>query len=216
MTDFASILQKLNQQSVQLVAVSKTQPIENILPLYKQGQRIFAENRVQELVVKHKEMPKDISWHLIGHLQRNKVKKIASFVSMIQSVDTLDLLQTIDNEASKHERIIDCLLQFHVAQEETKYGLNEAEAIAILESSEFQILKNIRICGVMSMATNTENIEQIREEFRCLRAIFFVLKKLFFANEEAFKEISMGMSNDYIIAVDEGSTMVRLGSLLFD
>jgi PLP dependent protein len=200
---------------VQLIAVSKTQPIEKVIEIYQQGQRVFAENRVQDLVVKYETMPKDISWHIIGHLQRNKVKKLASFINMIQSVDSLDLLQTIDQEALKHERIIDCLLQFHIATEETKYGFTEAEVFTLLKSPEYLELKNIRICGVMGMASNTEDEEQIREEFRCLRAIFFMLKKQFFPNEVAFKEISMGMSSDYIIAVDEGSTMVRLGSLLF-
>jgi PLP dependent protein len=216
MTDFTTILQKLNKQSVQLVAVSKTQPIDKILNLYNQGQRVFAENRVQDLVVKYEAMPKDISWHIIGHLQRNKVKKIAAFIQKVHSVDSLDLLQTIDAEAVKNDRVIDCLLQFHIATEETKYGLSEEECIALLKSPEFLELKNIRICGVMGMASNTENEEQIRDEFRCLRAIYYMLKKQFFPNEAAFVDISMGMSSDYIIAVDEGSTMVRLGSLLFE
>jgi PLP dependent protein len=216
MKDFANFLQKLNTQQVQLVAVSKTQPLEKVKAIYDQGQRVFAENRVQELVVRYENLPKDISWHIIGHLQRNKVKKIASFIQLIHSVDSLDLLQTIDSEAIKHDRVIDCLLQFFIAKEETKYGLDEAEAVAILNSPEFKELKNVRICGVMSMATNTEKEEQIREEFRCLRAIYFSLKKQFFQNDEHFKEISMGMSNDYMVAVDEGSTMVRLGSLLFE
>jgi PLP dependent protein len=216
MADFANILQKLNAQQVQLIAVSKNQPLEKVQNIYDKGQRVFAENRVQDLVVRYESLPKDISWHIIGHLQRNKVKKIAAFIQMVHSVDSLDLLQTINSEAIKHDRTIDCLLQFFIAKEETKYGLDETEAIAILNSPEFKELKNIRICGVMGMATNTEKEEQIREEFRCLRAIYFSLKKHFFPKDEHFKEISMGMSSDYIIAVDEGSTMVRLGSALFE
>lgn len=209
------IRSKIAPFNARLVAVSKTQPVENIRKLYDAGQRVFGENRVQELVEKQAQMPADIDWHLIGHLQKNKVRQIAPFVKMIHSVDSLKLLQTIDNEAVRLGRVIDCLLQFHIAEEESKFGFSETEAIEMLQSPDFFLLKNIQICGVMGMATFTENTAQVRQEFRELHRIFENLKTRFFSENPYFKEISMGMSGDFEIALEEGATFVRIGSLLF-
>lgn len=198
-----------------LVVVSKTQTPVRILTIYQQGQRIFGENRVQELVAKQAALPSDIEWHLIGHLQTNKVKQIAPFVHMIQSVDSLRLLQEIDWQAEKCGRIIDCLLQFHVAQEETKFGLDEAEAEALLESADFHQMRHVRVCGVMGMASFSEDAALVRSEFQTLRAIFQRLQSRYFADAPHFCHLSMGMSSDWRIAVEEGSTMVRVGSAIF-
>lgn len=211
----SELLHELSAKNVTLVAVSKTQPSERILELYHKGQRIFGENRAQEMLEKHAALPEDIEWHLIGHLQTNKVKYIAPFVRMIHSTDSLNLLQEIDKQALKSNRVIDCLLQFHIAQEETKFGLDEAEARELLSGDTFRQLKNVRICGVMGMATFTDDAEQVRSEFRRLKIIFENLKKEFFSGAPYFREISMGMSGDWRIAVEEGSTMVRVGSLIF-
>jgi PLP dependent protein len=210
-----TILHQLAPTQTRLIAVSKTHPPERILKLYEQGQRIFGENRVQELAAKYEALPKDIEWHLIGHLQTNKVKYIAPFVACIQSVDSGKLLAEIDKQAAKQDRVIDCLLQFHIAEEETKFGLNEAEASELLQSADFQAFNNVRITGVMGMATFTDDQVQVRREFRQLKRIFDNLKTRFFQNQPSFKEISMGMSGDYLLAVEEGSTMVRVGTLLF-
>lgn len=209
------ILQQLEPTHTKLIAVSKTHPAERVLELYNQGQRRFGENRVQELTDKYEALPKDIEWHLIGHLQTNKVKYIAPFVACIQSVDSWKLLEEINKQAEKHERVIDCLLQFHIAEEETKFGLDEAEANELLQSPTFKALKNIRITGVMGMATFTDDQTQVRREFQHLKQIFVGLKTRFFKDQESFQEISMGMSGDYQMAVEEGSTMVRVGTLLF-
>jgi PLP dependent protein len=209
------ILKELQPTQTKLIAISKTHPEEAILQLYRQGQRIFGENRVQELVPKYEALPKDIQWHLVGHLQTNKVKYVAPFVACIHSVDSLKLLQEIDKQAKKNGRTIDCLLQFHIAEEETKFGLDLGEAEAILQSPEFQQLQNVRITGVMGMATFTDDEVQVRREFRSLKNIFEKLKNGYFPQSPHFKEISMGMSGDYRIAVEEGSTMVRIGTLLF-
>ncbi len=209
------LLHELSAQNVTLVAVSKTHPPERILEIYQQGQRIFGENRAQEMLEKQAALPADIEWHLIGHLQTNKVKLIAPFVRMIHSVDSQRLLEEIDKQAAKAERTIDCLLQFHIAQEETKFGLDEAEARALLSSDTFRQMKNVRICGVMGMATFTDDEAQVRREFRSLKTIFEKLKQEFFPENPHFREISMGMSGDWRIAVEEGSTMVRVGSLIF-
>lgn len=209
------LLHELSAQNVTLVAVSKTHPPERILEIYHQGQRIFGENRAQEMLEKQATLPADIEWHLIGHLQTNKVKLIAPFVRMIHSVDSLRLLEEIDKQAAKAGRTIDCLLQFHIAQEETKFGLDEAEARALLSSDTFRQMKNVRICGVMGMATFTDDEAQVRREFRLLKRIFEKLKQEFFSENPHFREISMGMSGDWRIAVEEGSTMVRVGSLIF-
>ena len=200
---------------VKLIAVSKTKPVEAIEEAYKVGQRVFGENRVQELVEKYEALPKDIEWHLIGHLQTNKVKYVAPFVAMIHGVESLRLLDTINKEGEKNGRVIPCLLQFHIAEEETKFGLDEAEAIVLLESENYGRMKNIHIVGVMGMATFTEDSKQIRKEFHHLKTIFDDLKQNYFSHDPAFKELSMGMSGDYPIAVEEGSTMVRVGSSIF-
>lgn len=202
-------------EHVTLVAVSKTYPVSDIQQAYEAGQRHFGENKVQEMVDKQALLPNDIQWHLIGHLQSNKVKYIASFVALIHSVDSLKLLQEINKQALKNERIIDCLLQFHVAQEETKFGLSIDEAQELLKSLEFQQMKNIRIVGIMGMASFTEDKNTVRSEFKLLKTIFDELKKSYFSDENSFKEISMGMSGDYKIAIDEGSTLVRVGSSIF-
>lgn len=209
------ILSELQAHGAKLVAISKTHPEAAILKLYEQGQRIFGENRVQELVPKYEALPKDIEWHLVGHLQTNKVKYVAPFVACIHSVDSLKLLQEIDKQAKKYNRTIDCLLQFHIADEETKFGLDLEEAVSILQSPEFQQLKNVRITGVMGMATFTDDLAQVRREFRQLKSIFDQLKNRFFTQKDYFREISMGMSGDYKVALEEGSTMVRIGTLLF-
>lgn len=205
----------LTPHHVTLVAVSKTQPPERIMELYAQGQRIFGENRPQELVAKRAALPDDIEWHLIGHLQTNKVRLVAPFVHMIHSVDSLRLLEEIERQAARCGRLIDCLLQFHIAQEETKFGLNETEARALLESAEYAAMRHIRLCGVMGMASFSEDMNLVRSEFQDLRKIFGRLKSHYFAEQQQFRHLSMGMSSDWRIAVEEGSTMVRVGSALF-
>lgn len=200
---------------VKLIAVSKTKPISAIIDAYNCGQRLFGENKVQELTEKFESLPKDIEWHLIGHLQTNKVKYVASFVALIHAVDSLKLLAEINKEASKHNRIINCLLQFHIAQEDTKFGLDFDGACEILDSSDFRDMKNVHISGVMGMATYTDNTEQVSSEFGSLRNIFIELKNRYFTGDSAFSEISMGMSDDYLIAIEQGATMVRVGSTIF-
>lgn len=200
---------------VTLVAISKTKPLEAIMEAYNSGIRIFGENKVQELTSKYEQLPKDIEWHLVGHLQTNKVKYIAPFVSLIHSVDSLSLLKEIDKQAKKNNRIIRCLLQVYIASEETKFGLSEEELNELVHSEELASLSNVSICGLMGMATFTDNTSQIRKEFNSLSLIFQRLKETLFANHQEFKEISMGMSSDYRIAIEEGSTMVRIGSDIF-
>ncbi len=211
-----TILPKIKAAGARLVAVSKNNPPERVLKIYILGQRIFGENRVQELLEKKDALPTDIEWHLIGHLQTNKVKFVVPFVSMIHSVDSLKLLAEIEKEAKKVGRTVDCLLQFHIAEEETKFGLDENEAVELLQSADFQKFTNVRICGVMGMASFSDNEKQVRQEFRHLRKIFENLKNTFFPQADFFKEISMGMSGDWEIALEEGSTMVRIGSLIFE
>ncbi|MBI9068192.1 MAG: YggS family pyridoxal phosphate-dependent enzyme [Salinivirgaceae bacterium] len=200
---------------VTLVAVSKTKPNEYIQDAYDAGQRIFGENRPQELRDKYDALPKDIEWHFIGHPQSKQVKYFAPFVSLIHGVDSLKLLQVINKEALRNNRIINCLLEFHIAEESSKFGLNLSESKDILNDPEFKLLSNISICGVMGMATYTDDSNQIRREFNSLKLIFDNLKSEFFTNVSDFKEISMGMSSDYQIAIEEGSTMVRIGSSIF-
>lgn len=202
-------------EGVCLVAVSKTKPNEAILEAYQAGQRVFGENKVQELVKKQEELPKDIEWHFIGHLQTNKVKYIAPFVSLIHGVDSLKLLKTVNKEGRKNKRVIPCLLQFHIAEEESKFGLDLEEAKALLSSPDFAGLEFVDIRGVMGMATYTDDSEQLQKEFRSLKDYFHHLKKHYFQNQASFAEISMGMSGDYQFAVEEGSTMVRVGSKIF-
>lgn len=206
---------EVESDGVKLIAVSKTQPIESILEAYNAGQRIFGENHVQEMVDKEAQLPKDIEWHLIGHLQSNKVKYIASFVKLIHGVDSLKLLQEIDKQAAKNKRIIDCLLQVYIADEDTKFGLGFDEVIELLRDETYAALKNIRIVGLMGIATNTKNEKQITIEFNELKIFFDGIKTSFFRKEDSFKEISTGMSADYKIAIEEGSTMVRIGSSIF-
>lgn len=200
---------------VRLIAVSKTKPAEDIQTLYDQGQRVFGENKAQEMKAKHEALPKDIQWHFIGHLQTNKIKYIAPFVTLIHSIDSAELLGEVNRYAEKNGRIIPCLLQFHIAAECTKFGFLPEECMQMLESAQFREWKNVRICGVMGMATFTDDTEQVRREFRDLKSIFDMLKQRYFQNDDAFKERSMGMSEDYRIAIEEGSTLVRIGSAIF-
>jgi pyridoxal phosphate enzyme (YggS family) len=206
---------ELDESAVKLVAVSKFQDAEAVLEAYNAGQRVFGENLVQELVEKQEKLPKDIEWHLIGHLQTNKVKYIAPFITLIESVDSLKLLQEIDKQAGKNKRVIDCMLQVYIADEDTKFGLSFDEVVELLRSEEYQALKNVRIVGLMGIASNTEVQKQIRDEFEELKVLFDGIKVSFFRKDDFFKEVSMGMSSDYKIAVEEGSTMVRIGSNIF-
>lgn len=210
-----SVLKSQIPPSVRIVAVSKTKSVSDIMNAYNAGHRIFGENRVQELLDKKDQLPGDIEWHMIGHLQSNKVKYILPFVCMIQSVDSPRLLSIINVEAEKSGCTIDCLLQFHIAKEETKFGFDLEDVTHLLESEDFNRLKNVNICGVMGMATFTDDMVPVREEFKFLRNCFITLKEKYFKEKEQFKEISMGMSGDYHIAVEEGSTIVRIGSLIF-
>jgi len=210
-----SLKKEIISKKVTLVAVSKTKPAEAIREAYDVGQRLFGENMVQELVEKQEHLPKDIQWHLIGHLQSNKVKYIASFITMIQSVDSLKLLQEIDKHAEKKGRVIDCLLQIYIADEETKYGLGFDEAIELLRTEDVAALKHIRIRGLMGIATNTDNEKQINDEYYELKTFFDGVKQSFFRKDEAFDTLSMGMSSDYKIAIEQGATMVRLGNTIF-
>ncbi|MFH1936067.1 MAG: YggS family pyridoxal phosphate-dependent enzyme [Bacteroidota bacterium] len=200
---------------VKLVAVSKMQPVQTIRALYDVGQRIFGENKVQELVTKHPLLPEDIEWHFIGHLQRNKVKLIVPVVTLIHSIDSFKLLKEVDKEAGKIDRRVNCLLQFHIATEETKYGLDWQEAVTMLTSAEYLEMKFVNICGVMGMGTFTDDQALIRREFRYLRSVFRRLQETFFRESPHFKELSMGMSGDYRMAIEEGSTMVRIGTMIF-
>jgi pyridoxal phosphate enzyme (YggS family) len=200
---------------VKLVAVSKTKSVSDILEAYNEGQRAFGENKAQELISKYPELPDDIEWHMIGHLQTNKVKFIAPFAHLIHSVDSLKLLKTINKEARKNNRVIDCLLQIHIAREQTKFGLDENEIEEIFESEAYSKLTNIRIVGLMGMATFTEDQELVRKEFHYLAALFNKIKISWFPEDDSFRELSMGMSGDYLLAVKEGSTIVRVGSLIF-
>ena len=205
----------LKPKGVKLIAVSKTKPIAAIQEAYDAGQRVFGENHVQELVEKEGQLPKDIEWHLIGHLQSNKVKYIAPFVSLIHSVDSLKLAQEINKQGIKNNRVIDCLLQVYIADEETKFGLGYDELIELLRSEEFAALSHCRIVGLMGIATNTESQRQINEEFKELAVLFNGIKQSYFKDASYFKEISMGMSSDYELAIENGSTMVRIGSTIF-
>lgn len=215
LADRIHLLKEEIPQDVVLVAVSKTKPASLIQEAYDAGQRVFGENKVQELVDKWEVLPKDIEWHLIGHLQSNKVKYIAPFVSLIHSVDSFKLLQEINKQGEKNNRVIPCLLQFHIAQEETKFGLSFEEAEEILQSREFVEMHNISVVGLMGMASFTEDEEQIRDEFRNLNNYFMILKSNYFKYNPDFKVLSMGMSGDYALAIEEGSNMIRVGSSLF-
>ena len=208
-------IKELIPENVKLIAVSKTMPVEMIQEAYDEGQRVFGENKPQELRDKYEVMAKDIQWHLIGHLQTNKVKYIAPFVHLIHSVDSIKLLNEINKEAIKNNRIINCLLQIDIAHEDTKFGLLEEEAKDLLLSDEYKSMKNIKICGVMGIGSITDDENQTRKEFKNLKEIFTHLKDEFFKNDISFCEISMGMSSDFWIAIEEGTTMVRVGSSIF-
>ena len=215
---FSVNLKKLHNElpeKVKIVAVSKTKSEDIILEAYKAGHKIFGENKVQELVRKYENLPKDIEWHMVGHLQTNKVKYIAGFISLIHSVDSIKLLNTINKEASKCNRIIDCLLQLRLTKEETKYGLTYEEIRNILSSMEFKEIKNVRIAGLMGMATFTSDEAIISSGFNYLTKCFYQLKQSFYDDSDYFKELSMGMSNDYHLAVKAGTTIIRIGSILF-
>ena len=196
---------------VTLVAVSKTKPISDLIEAYNAGQRIFGENKIQEMAEKHEQMPDDVEWHMIGHVQRNKVKYMASFVRLIHGVDNFKLLKEINKQAEKHNRVIDCLLQIKIAKEDSKFGMTDEEASEIIQSKDFSELKNTKIVGVMGMATFTDNQKQVEQEFKLLKSIF---DKFRIQNSE-FKIISMGMSGDYPLAIECGSTMIRVGSSIF-
>lgn len=208
-------IQREMPPNVTLVAVTKTRPIELLEEAYSLGLRNFGENRVQEMVDKQPLLPADIKWHQIGHLQTNKVKFIAPFVHLIHSIDSLKLLMEVDRQALKNDRIIDCLLQIYIAREESKFGLDEEEAILMLQSDELREMKNIRICGLMGMATYTDDDETVRREFASLKSFFDRLKTDYFTEKDYFTHLSMGMSGDYHIAIEQGSTMVRIGTALF-
>ncbi|MEP2281359.1 YggS family pyridoxal phosphate-dependent enzyme [Maribacter sp.] len=204
-------INKTIPDTVTLVAVSKTKPMSYIQEAYDKGQRIFGENRVQEMTEKWENLPKDIEWHMIGHLQRNKVKYMAEYVSLVHGVDSPRLLAEINKQAEKHNRIISCLLQVHIAEEDTKFGFNEEELLELVDNEQFKAYKNVKIVGLMGMATFTDNLEQVRKEFSGLKSLFTKLK----SNYTDFTTLSMGMSGDYKIAIEEGSTMVRIGSSIF-
>tara|TARA_R110000796_G_scaffold74374_1_gene167083 strand:+ start:41859 stop:42536 length:678 start_codon:yes stop_codon:yes gene_type:complete len=208
-------LEILKPFGAQLIAVSKTKPKEDLLQAYETGQRAFGENKVQELTEKAEALPKDIEWHMIGHLQRNKVKYIAPFVHLIHAVDSDRLLKEIDKQAEKNERIIPCLLQVFIAKEESKFGFSEEELLDFLKSEDFKDLKHIKVVGLMGMATNTEDMQRVKNEFTGLKALFDQIKNEIHSENLEMKEISMGMTNDYQVACEAGSTMVRIGSAIF-
>ncbi|HWB62005.1 MAG TPA: YggS family pyridoxal phosphate-dependent enzyme [Chitinophagales bacterium] len=213
--NYKALINEIQAGGARLVAISKTQPVEKIAELYQQGQRLFGENKVQELVAKHKALPKDIEWHLVGHLQTNKVKQVTPFVHLIHSVDSLKLLAEINKQALAAGRTVNCLLQVHIAAEETKFGLSDNELHDLLRSAEFAAMKNVCICGLMGMATNTGNVAQVEKEFEHLHLLFAEVKKEFFAAQSCFAELSMGMSGDYKLALKHGATLIRVGSLIF-
>jgi pyridoxal phosphate enzyme (YggS family) len=206
---------ELAKHHCRLVAVSKTHPVESIQEAYDAGQRIFGENKVQELMQKQPHLPADIQWHLIGHLQTNKVKYIAPFVSLIHSVDSLKLLEEINKQAQKANRVIECLLQVYIANEETKFGFDEAEVLSLIQSESVAAMHSVKIIGLMGMATFTDNQEQVRKEFRSLKNLFEKIGKMKLTSNIEMKELSMGMSQDYLIAMEEGSTLVRIGTAIF-
>ena len=212
--EIQSIRQEL-PEGVRLVAVSKYHPVEALQEAYKVGQRIFGESKVQEMTIKYETLPKDIEWHFIGHLQTNKIKYMASYVSLIHGVDSYKLLSEINKQAAKAGRIIPCLLQIHIAKEETKFGFTPEECMAMLEEGAWRTLTHVQIAGVMGMATNTDDLIQVEAEFATLSSLFQCMKEVYFADTPAFKEISMGMSDDYHIAIRQGSTLIRIGSRIF-
>lgn len=214
----ANQISRLHQElpeGVSLLAISKYQPIEALQEAYDAGQRMFGENHIQEMAAKAAALPKDIAWHFTGHVQTNKIKYMAPFVSLIHAVDSFRLLREINKHAAKHERCIDCLLQIHIAQEETKYGLSVDECRQLLANEPWRELQHIRITGLMAMGSNTDNLEQVRNEFRKIKQLFDELKSTYFVDEPSFCQLSEGMTDDYPIAIEEGSTIVRIGSMIF-
>ncbi len=214
-TNITSIRKETDPLGITLVAVSKTKTVSDIQDAYDAGQRIFGENVVQELAEKYEQLPKDIQWHMVGHLQRNKVKYIAPFISLIHGVDSFKLLQEINKQAQKHDRVIDCLLQVRIADEDTKFGLAYDETIELLRQEELSGLTHVRIVGLMGIATNTPSERVVKEEFYELKMLFDGIKESFFAKEDSFAILSMGMSSDYKLAIEQGSNMIRLGSTIF-
>ena len=209
------ILSKLENTEAKLIAVTKTHPLEKLQKLYDLGFKVFGENRVQELTEKYEKLPKDIEWHLIGTLQTNKTKYITPFISMIHSVESFKLLKEINKRAKQNERVIECLLQMHIAEEDTKFGLDTQELYEILESKDLKTFENIKLVGLMGMATFTDNQNQVRAEFKKLKTLFDKVKNNFNTENIAFRELSMGMSGDYPIAIEEGATLIRVGSAIF-
>jgi pyridoxal phosphate enzyme (YggS family) len=202
-------------QGVRLVAISKYHPVDYIAAAYEEGQRVFGESHEQEIREKHAALPKDIEWHFIGHLQTNKVKYIVPYISMIEAVDSLKLLREIEKQAAKNGRVIDVLLELHIAEEETKYGLTDEALFELLDSGEWREMQHVRICGLMMMASYVDDEQQIRSEFRHAKQLFDEVKSRYFSDADYFCERSWGMSHDYLIAVEEGSTMVRIGTTIF-
>lgn len=218
MNNVSENIQKLLEEipsHINLIPISKTKPEEIILEAYNSGFKIFGENKVQEIVRKHENLPVDIEWHMVGHMQTNKVKYLAPFIHLVHGIDSLKLLKIVNKEAVKAGRTINTLLQIHIASEETKFGFSKEEVYSLLDSADFRILHNVKIMGVMGMATYTSDQSQIRKEFQGLFKFFERVKTEYFLEDSDFKEISMGMSADYKIAIDEGSTMIRIGSLIF-
>ena len=208
-------INQLAPSNCKLIPVSKTKPHDLIMEVYNSGYKVFGENKVQELVEKHEALPKDIEWHFIGHLQRNKVKYIAPFVHLIHAVDSVRLLRMIDKEAKKNDRVIDCLLQIHIASESTKFGFSPEEVISLVDEVNWEEIGGVRIVGLMGMATNTMDLEQVRQEFGVIGQLKKNLEKMALPKNIELKELSMGMTNDYEVALEEGSTMVRIGTAIF-
>lgn len=214
-SDQIKIITETLPDGVELVAVSKFHPVEALKEAYDAGQRIFGESRVQEISQKRLLMPDDVQWHFIGHLQTNKVRQLVPYVSLIHSVDSIKLLESINAESARIGRVVDVLLQLHVAQEETKFGFTCEDCVDLVDKGVLDRLPNVRVCGVMGMATNTDDMVKVREEFKSIKNVFDTLKQRYFADKPYFKEISMGMSDDFHIAMEEGSTLVRIGTTIF-
>ena len=214
-SDQIKIITETLPDGVELVAVSKFNPVEALKEAYDAGQRIFGESRVQEISQKRLLMPDDVQWHFIGHLQTNKVRQLVPYVSLIHSVDSIKLLESINAESARIGRVVDVLLQLHVAQEETKFGFTCEDCVDLVDKGVLDRLPNVRVCGVMGMATNTDDMGKVREEFKSIKNVFDTLKQRYFADKPYFKEISMGMSDDFHIAMEEGSTLVRIGTTIF-
>lgn len=214
-SDQIKIITETLPDGVELVAVSKFHPVEALKEAYDAGQRIFGESRAQEISQKRLLMPDDVQWHFIGHLQTNKVRQLVPYVSLIHSVDSIKLLESINAESARIGKVVDVLLQLHVAQEETKFGFTCEDCVDMVDKGVLDRLPNVRVCGVMGMATNTDDMGKVREEFKSIKNVFDTLKQRYFADKPYFKEISMGMSDDYHIAMEEGSTLVRIGTTIF-